>query len=51
MTREEKIAEARELGRQKAEEILALRAAAQSRRADALEKNRKNRKKMALRFR
>ena len=39
MTIEEKIAEALELGRNKAEEILALRAVAQSRRADALKKN------------
>ncbi len=46
MTVEEKIAAALEFGRQKADEILALRAVAQNRRADAL---RKNQKKMASR--
>jgi hypothetical protein len=46
MTVEEKIAAALEFGRQKADEILALRAVAQNRRADALQKNQK---KMALR--
>src|ERR1700693_6167325 len=46
MTLEENITAALESGRQKADEILALRAVAQSRRADALQKNQK---KMALR--
>jgi len=46
MTLEENITAALESGRQKADEILALRAVAQSRRADALQKNHK---KMALR--
>jgi hypothetical protein len=46
MTLEENLAAAQEAGRQKADEILALRAVAQSRRADALQKNQK---KMALR--
>ena len=46
MTLEENITAALESGRQKAEQILALRAVAQSRRADALQKNQK---KLALR--
>jgi hypothetical protein len=46
MTLEDKIAAALDLGRTKADEILALRAVARNRRADALEKNQK---KMALR--
>jgi hypothetical protein len=46
MTLEDKIAAALDLGRKKADEILALRAVARNRRADALEKNEK---KMALR--
>lgn len=47
MTLEDKIAAALDLGRQKANEILALRAVAQNRRADALQQNRKT---MALRI-
>jgi hypothetical protein len=46
MTIDDKIAAALDLGRKKADEILALRAVARNRRADALEKNHK---KMALR--
>lgn len=47
MTVEDKIAAALDLGRKKADEILAMRAVARNRRADALEKNQK---KMALRI-
>lgn len=41
MTIDDKIAAALDLGRKKADEILALRAVARNRRADALEKNHK----------
>ena len=46
MTLEDKIAAALDLGRKRADEILALRAVALTRRADALQKNQKS---MALR--